>query len=179
MLEDKHLSKHFSFLLFKCLSFFFFKIQMSSHLFIYRMVFPSLCHLAGPLLKCLQQIIHPVWCPDLKNYSFLRSQSGVSPMRMRFLVSNLSPHAIDSLLLPINRKPREHFSPESEELCWEYPFLWGQLLKCFPGNSVRIVYSEMNDRLFRSGKDLKTKTKTKTHRQKKSTTKNMPSNPLI
>lgn len=61
MLENSRLSGHFSFLLFECLS----------SLLKFRMVFPSLCHFTGPLLEYLQQIIHPFWCPDLKNYSLL------------------------------------------------------------------------------------------------------------
>lgn len=89
---------------------------------------------------------------------------------MNFLIYNLSPHAIANLILSIDREQREHFHPRVKGFVAKYLFLWGQLHKCFSGNSVGVVYSELNHRLFRSGKDLK---------ELKIKNKNMPANPLI
>lgn len=87
--------------------------------------------------------------------------SSVLTMPINFLIYNLSPHAIGSLILSISRKLREHFSLRVKGFVTEYPFLWGQLLKCFSGNSVGVVYSELNCRFFRSGKELKKQTNNK------------------
>lgn len=76
---------------------------------------------------------------------------------MNFLIYNLSPHAIANLIQSISRKQREHFHPRVKGFVATYLFLWGQLHKCFSGNSVGVVYSELNCRLFRSGEDKKNK----------------------
>lgn len=126
--------------------------------FIHRMVFPPLCHFTGPLLNSRRQTrIHRVLVSDLKDYSFLLSHSNVLKLPENCLIYNPSPHALASLIPSISGKQREHFRPRLKGFVATYLFLWGQLHKCFSGNSVGVVYSELNCRLFRPGEDLKKK----------------------
>ena len=130
VLEKEHLSKRFSFLLFKCLF----------YLFIYRIIFPCLCHFTGSLLKNPKQIrVRPLLVSWSQEW-FFPSHSSVLTLPIYFLIYNLNPHATANLILSIHRKQREYFSLGVEGFVAKYFFLWGQLLKCFSGNSVGNVF---------------------------------------
>lgn len=121
VLEKDHLSKHFSFLLFKCLF----------YVFIYRIIFPCLCHFTGSLLKYPKQIrILPLLVSWSQEW-FFPSHARVLTLPVNVLIYNLNPHAIVNLILSIHRKQREYFGLGVEGFVAKYFFPLGTITQMF------------------------------------------------